>query len=189
MFCGDRLPVSYPRPSRIDGAKHSWTVLALPVKRLREAWLGFGSQSAGTPASAAGACCSGSTATVWTTSSAWRGTRAAGDIAACTPWRSGAIGRRARSTPVRRRALRRAPLGRRPARDRQGRARPPRRQPALRRDQPRGRRAPHLRARLLRRGDMESRLSSTALRPETNLIPSPIDANRGRIVSLMQYPG
>ena len=39
------------------------------------------------------------------------------------------------------------------------------------------------------RGDMENRLSSTSLRPETNLIRSLIDANRGRIVSLMQYPG
>ena len=38
VFCGDRLLVSYLRPSKIDGAKHSWAVLALLVKRLRRAW-------------------------------------------------------------------------------------------------------------------------------------------------------
>ena len=34
VFCGDRLLVSY-LPSKIDGAKHSWAILALLVKRLR----------------------------------------------------------------------------------------------------------------------------------------------------------
>ena len=38
VFCGDRLLVSYLRPSKIDGAKHSWAILALLVKRLRRAW-------------------------------------------------------------------------------------------------------------------------------------------------------
>ena len=38
VFCGDRLLVSYLRPSKIDGAKHVWAVLALLVKRLRRAW-------------------------------------------------------------------------------------------------------------------------------------------------------
>jgi hypothetical protein len=38
VFCGDQLLVSYLRPSKIDGAKHAWAVLALLVKRLREAW-------------------------------------------------------------------------------------------------------------------------------------------------------
>ena len=38
VFCGDRLLVSYLRPSKIDGAKHAWAVLALLVKRLRRAW-------------------------------------------------------------------------------------------------------------------------------------------------------
>ena len=38
VFCGERLLVSYLRPSRIDGAKHAWAILALLVKRLRAAW-------------------------------------------------------------------------------------------------------------------------------------------------------
>jgi len=40
VFCGERLLVSYLRPSKIDGAKHAWAVLALLVKRLRRAWPG-----------------------------------------------------------------------------------------------------------------------------------------------------
>jgi len=40
VFCGDQLLVSYLRPSKIDGAKHAWAVLALLVKRLRQAWPG-----------------------------------------------------------------------------------------------------------------------------------------------------
>jgi len=38
VFCGDQLLVSYLRPSRIDGAKHAWAILALLVKGLRQAW-------------------------------------------------------------------------------------------------------------------------------------------------------
>ena len=38
VFCGDQLLVSYLRPSRIDGARHAWAILALLVKRLRQAW-------------------------------------------------------------------------------------------------------------------------------------------------------
>ena len=38
VFCGDQLLVSYLRPSRIDGAKHAWAILALLVKRLRQSW-------------------------------------------------------------------------------------------------------------------------------------------------------
>ena len=38
VFWGDRLLVSYLRPSNIDAAKHSWAILALLVKRLRRAW-------------------------------------------------------------------------------------------------------------------------------------------------------
>ena len=34
----DQLLVIYLRPSKIDGAKHAWAVLALLVKRLRQAW-------------------------------------------------------------------------------------------------------------------------------------------------------
>ena len=40
VFCGERLLVSYLRPSKIDGAKHAWAILALLVKRLRAAWPG-----------------------------------------------------------------------------------------------------------------------------------------------------
>ncbi len=40
VFCGQRLLVAYLRPSKIDGAKHAWAILALLVKRLRQAWPG-----------------------------------------------------------------------------------------------------------------------------------------------------
>ena len=38
VFCGHQLLVSYLRPSNIDGAKHSWAILSLLVKRLRQVW-------------------------------------------------------------------------------------------------------------------------------------------------------
>jgi hypothetical protein len=38
VFCRDQLLVSYLRPSKIDAAKHAWAILALLVKRLRQAW-------------------------------------------------------------------------------------------------------------------------------------------------------
>ena len=38
VFCGEQLLVSYLRPSKIDGARHAWAILALLVKRLRQAW-------------------------------------------------------------------------------------------------------------------------------------------------------
>ena len=38
VFCGEHLLASYLRPSNIDGAKHAWAILALLVKRLRQAW-------------------------------------------------------------------------------------------------------------------------------------------------------
>ena len=38
VFCRDQLLVSYLRPSKIDGAKHAWAILALLVKRLRSVW-------------------------------------------------------------------------------------------------------------------------------------------------------
>ena len=38
VFCGDRLLVSYLRPSRIDAAKHSRAILKLLVRRLRQPW-------------------------------------------------------------------------------------------------------------------------------------------------------
>ena len=40
VFCGNQLLVSYLRPSRNDAAKHAWGVLALLVRRLRQAWPG-----------------------------------------------------------------------------------------------------------------------------------------------------
>ena len=38
VFCGDQLLVSYLRPSNIDGARHSWAILKLLVKRIRQQW-------------------------------------------------------------------------------------------------------------------------------------------------------
>jgi len=38
VFCEDQLLVSYLRPSKIDGAKHSWAILSLLVKRFRQEW-------------------------------------------------------------------------------------------------------------------------------------------------------
>ena len=38
MFCKDQLLVSYLRPSNIDGAKHTWAILSLLVKRFRQTW-------------------------------------------------------------------------------------------------------------------------------------------------------
>lgn len=38
VFCNDQLLVSYLRESKIDGAKHSWAILSLLVKRLRKEW-------------------------------------------------------------------------------------------------------------------------------------------------------
>jgi hypothetical protein len=38
VFCGQKLLVSYLRPSNIDAAKHSRAILKLLVKRLRQVW-------------------------------------------------------------------------------------------------------------------------------------------------------
>ncbi len=38
VFCRDQLLVRYLQPSKIDGAKHAWAILALLVKRLRAVW-------------------------------------------------------------------------------------------------------------------------------------------------------
>ena len=38
VFCEDQLLVSYLRPSNVDGAKHTWAILSLLVKRLRQTW-------------------------------------------------------------------------------------------------------------------------------------------------------
>ena len=40
VFCGERLLVSYLRPSNKDNARHAWAVLKLLVGRLRQAWPG-----------------------------------------------------------------------------------------------------------------------------------------------------
>ena len=40
VFAGEQLLCAYLRPSNIDGAKHAWAILALIVKRLRQAWPG-----------------------------------------------------------------------------------------------------------------------------------------------------
>jgi Transposase DDE domain group 1 len=38
VFAGEQLLCAYLRPANIDGAKHAWAILALMVKRLRQAW-------------------------------------------------------------------------------------------------------------------------------------------------------
>jgi len=40
VFCGEKLLVSYLRPSNIDASKHAWAILSLLVKRFREEWPG-----------------------------------------------------------------------------------------------------------------------------------------------------
>jgi hypothetical protein len=40
VFCGQRLLAAYLRPANIDGATHAWAILALLVKRFRQAWPG-----------------------------------------------------------------------------------------------------------------------------------------------------
>ncbi|MGH8337187.1 MAG: IS1380 family transposase, partial [Gammaproteobacteria bacterium] len=38
VFAGEQLLCAYLRPSDIDGSKHSWAILSLITKRLRQAW-------------------------------------------------------------------------------------------------------------------------------------------------------
>ena len=38
VFCGQKLLVSYLRTSKIAGAKHSWAILKLLVRRMRQQW-------------------------------------------------------------------------------------------------------------------------------------------------------
>jgi len=38
VFCGQKLLVSYLRTSKRDQAKHSWAILSLLVKRLKQSW-------------------------------------------------------------------------------------------------------------------------------------------------------
>ena len=38
VFCGSHLLCAYLRPSKIDGAKHAWAILALLYKRIRQSW-------------------------------------------------------------------------------------------------------------------------------------------------------
>ena len=39
VFCGNKLLVAYLGPGDSDNARHAWAILALLVKRLRQAWL------------------------------------------------------------------------------------------------------------------------------------------------------
>ena len=71
VFCGHQLLVSYLRPSNIDGAKHSWAILSLLVKRLRQVWPKVRIIFAVTVAFAAGRCCAGVIITRSATSSDW----------------------------------------------------------------------------------------------------------------------
>ena len=59
VFCGDQLLVSYLRPSKIDGAKHAWAILASLVRLLDRPGQPCGSFCGPTPASAVTACCAG----------------------------------------------------------------------------------------------------------------------------------
>ena len=59
VFCGERLLVSYLRPSKIDGAKHAWAILVLLVKKLRQAWPGVRSSLGAMAVSAATRCLAG----------------------------------------------------------------------------------------------------------------------------------
>ena len=38
VFCGSQLLCAYLRPSKIDGAKHAWAILALLTQRIRQSW-------------------------------------------------------------------------------------------------------------------------------------------------------
>lgn len=38
VFCEEQLLISYLRPSNIDGAKHTWAILSLLVKRFKKQW-------------------------------------------------------------------------------------------------------------------------------------------------------
>lgn len=38
VFCGSQLLCAYLRPSKIDGAKHAWAILALLTKQIRRTW-------------------------------------------------------------------------------------------------------------------------------------------------------
>jgi len=38
VFCDSQLLCAYLRPSKIDGAKHAWAILALLTKRMRQTW-------------------------------------------------------------------------------------------------------------------------------------------------------
>jgi len=40
VYCGERVVVSYLRPANRGGGRHAWGVLAMLVRRLREAWPG-----------------------------------------------------------------------------------------------------------------------------------------------------
>ena len=69
VFCGDFPLVAYLRPSNKDGARHAWAVLALLVRRLRQAWPDVRIVVRGDSELAAGSSCAGATVAASTTSS------------------------------------------------------------------------------------------------------------------------
>ena len=162
VFCGEQLLVSYLRPSKIDGAKHSWAVLALLIKRLRRAWPGVEITVRGD----SGFC-------------RWRMlrwfdrngvdyvigvARNARLLAISSSRRHRASGEKQRLFgEVRYGARGRARLGRRPPRRRQGGARRPRRQPALRGDQLKDDPQRIYERVYCARGDMENRIKEQQL--------------------------
>src|SRR5690554_5773313 len=81
VFCGRHLLVSYLRPSNIDGARHSWAILALLVKFIRRFWPETRIVSAVTAVFADVACSTGVTASRWIMWWVWPATPA------CSGWR------------------------------------------------------------------------------------------------------
>ena len=59
VFCGRHLLVSYLRPSNIDGARHSWAILALVTRFIRRHWPDTRIIFRGDSGFAATACCVG----------------------------------------------------------------------------------------------------------------------------------
>ena len=164
VFCGERLLVSYLRPSKIDGAKHAWAILVLLVKKLRQAWPGVRIVFRGD-----GGFCRHKML-------GWCERHGVGYIVglgqeqAAQPARrvvdgdggKGLRGKRRQAAPVRRVHLRRRDLEADAPGDRAHRARSQGRQPALHRHQP-GRRGASYEKLYCARGDMENRIKEQQL--------------------------
>ena len=166
VFCGERLLVSYLRPSKIDGAKHAWAILVLLVKKLRQAWPGVRIVFRGD-----GGFCRHQDA--WLVRAPRRRLhRRPGQEQAAQPARrvvdgdggKGLRGKRRQAAPVRRVHLRRRDLEADAPGDRAHRGRSQGRQPALHRHQPgRSGRKNSTRSFTARRGDMENRIKEQQL--------------------------